>query len=213
MNWRRLKYTFSSTKGVLWMFYTLIYAIAGLSRPKGTASVSSALGTVYTTLGFTLWLSLESVQQISRVMHITITFTTALTLVVTIYLTAYVWTNDVVLADLNGVEVPGVVTKYALQRTCFINMLLLMAGSLITVVKKNLSNNRYLVLVSGNVLRREILEVESLSSDLDGDNDFIVDNNSLEKILCKYKRRSLISIISPSDLTENTLAFSEGVTI
>jgi hypothetical protein len=88
-----------------------------------------------------------------------------------------------------------------------------MAGSLVTVVKKNLTDNSYFVLVSGNVLRREILEVESLSSDLDGDNDFIVDNNSLEKILCKYKRRSLISIISPSDLTENTLAFSEGVTI
>jgi hypothetical protein len=26
MNWRRLKYTFSSTQGLLWMFYTLIFA-------------------------------------------------------------------------------------------------------------------------------------------------------------------------------------------
>jgi hypothetical protein len=161
VNWRRLKYTFSSTQGLLWMFYTLIYAMAGLSRPRGTDYVSSALGVVYVTLGFIAWLSLESVQQISRVMHMAITFIAALTLVVNIYLTAYVWKDDVVLADLNGVGVPGILTLYAIQRTCFINMLLLMAGSLVTVVKKNLSDNRYFIFISGNVLRREILEVDA----------------------------------------------------
>ena len=134
-------------------------------------------------------------------------------MILTIYFSAFVWRNDPVLADLNGVGVSGTLTRYAVLRTCLINLSLLMAGSLVGIVKKNLTDNSYFVLVSGNVLRREILEVESLSSDLDGDNDFIVDNNSLEKILCKYKRRSLISIISSSDLTENTLAFSEGVTI
>ena len=172
------------------MFYTLIYAIAGLSRPRGTASVSSALGIVYTTLGLIAWLSLEAVQQISRVMHMTITFITALTLVVTIYLTAYVWKDDVVLADLNGVGVPGTLTQFAIQRTCFINLSLLMAGSLVTVVKKNLQDNSYFVLFSGNVLRQEILEVESLSAVLDGNNDLIVEN-SLEHRVSRHSRLSV----------------------
>ena len=145
------------------MFYTLIYAIAGLSRPRGTASVSSALGTVYTTLGFTGWLSLESVQQISRLMHITITFTLAITLATVIYLTAYVWKDDVVLADLNGIGVPGILTLYAIQRTCFINLLLLMAGALSVSVTKSLPDGSHFVLVTGKVMRRQILEAKSLS--------------------------------------------------
>jgi hypothetical protein len=121
ISWRRLKYTFSSTQGLLWMFYTLMYALAGLSRPRGTASVSSALGAVYTFLGLASWLSLESVQQISRVMHMTITLFIALTLLVTIYLSAYVWKNDVMLTDLNGVGVLGTLSQFSAQRMCFIN--------------------------------------------------------------------------------------------
>ena len=135
------------------------------------------LGTVYATLGFLLWLSLESVQQISRVMHMAMTFITALTLVITIYLTAYVWKDDVMLADLNGVGVPGTLTQFAVQRTCFINLLFLMAGSLAVSVGKNLSDNRYFVLVTGNVMRRQILDAESLSDYPDGDNDLIVQNS------------------------------------
>ena len=177
VNWRRLKFAFSCTQGLLWMFYTLIYAIAGLSRPSGTASVSSALKVVYTTLGFTMWLSLESVQQISRVMHVTLTFFTALTLVVAIYLSAYVWKDDAVLADLNGVGVPGILTLYAIQRTCFINLLLLMAGALSISVNKSFADGSYFVLVTGNVMRRQILEVESLSDFPDGDNDLILHNS------------------------------------
>ena len=185
VNWCRLKYTFSRTQGLLWMFYTLIFAIAGLSRPRGTASVSSALGTVYTALGFIGWLSLESVQQISRVMHMAITFIAALTLVVNIYLTVYVWKDDVVLADLNGIRVPGILTVFAAQRMCFINLLLLMAGSLVTDVRMNLSDNRYFIIVEGNVLRREILEVESLSVDPDGHHD-LVGHNSLQRSLISH---------------------------
>jgi hypothetical protein len=126
------------------------------------------------------------VQQISRVMHITITFFTALTVVITIYLTAYVRKDDPVLADLNGVGVPGTLTQFSPQRTCFINLSLLMGGSLVTVVKKNLSDNSYFVLVEGNVLRREILEVESLSVDPDGHHD-LVGHNSLVRRLSHHQ--------------------------
>jgi hypothetical protein len=125
------------------------------------------------------------VQQISRVMHMTITFTIALTLVITIYLTAYVWKDDVVLADLNGVGVPGTLTRYAAMRTCFINLSLLMVGSLVTIVKKNLTDNSFFVFIGGNVLRREILEVESLSDGLDGHHD-LVGHNSLQRSLSRH---------------------------
>ena len=63
------------------------------------------------------------------------------------------------LADLNGVGVPGVVTRYAVQRTCLINLLLLMAGALKNSLKMNLSQNSYFVLVSGQVRRKQILEI------------------------------------------------------
>ena len=144
--------------------------------------MSSALGTVFMSLGLMGWLSVESVQQISRVMHMTITFITALTLFVTIYLSAYVWKDDVVLADLNGVGVSGTLTQFSAQRTCFINLSLLMAGSLVTAVKKNLSDNSYFIFISGNVLRREILEVESLSVDPDGHHDLVGHNSLVQRV-------------------------------
>merc|ERR1711865_1221901 len=95
------------------------------------------------------WLNFESVKTVSRITHLSITFSIVLTIALTAYLSAYVWQDDVVLADLNGVGVPGVVTRYAVQRTCLINLLLLMAGALKNSLKMNLSQNSYFVLVSG----------------------------------------------------------------
>jgi hypothetical protein len=177
VNWPRLKYTFSSTQGLLWMFYTLIYALAGLARPDPDTPISSVLATIYGALGFLLWISLESVCQISRVMHTSVTIFVALTMILTIYFSAFVWQNDPVLADLNGAGVSGTLTRYAAMRICLINLSLLMAGSLVMVVTKNLTNNSYFVLVEGNVTRRQILEVESLGDDPDGDDDMIVENS------------------------------------
>jgi hypothetical protein len=136
-------------------------------------------------LGMITWLSLESVQQISRAMHITITFTLAITLVTVIYLSAFIWQDDVVLADLNGVGVSGVLTRFALLRTCFINLLLLMAGALHISVTKSLPDGSYFLLVTGYVTRRQILEAESLVDDPDGDNDLIL-HNSLEHSLRRH---------------------------
>ena len=175
-----------STQGLLWMFYTLMYALAGLARPDPDTFVSSVLATIYGALGFLLWMSLESVCQISRVMHTSVTIFVALTMILTIYFSAYVWQNDPVLADLNGVGVPGTLTRYAAMRICLLNLLLLMAGSLVTVVMKNLSDNSYFVFISGNVLRREILEVESLSVDPDGHHD-LVGHNSLRHSLRRHQ--------------------------
>ena len=158
------------------MFYTLVFALAGLASPDVDSPVASVLGTVYTALVLIMWMSLESVNRISRLTHTPITFTIAVGIALGIYLSAFVWQDDTVLADLNGAAVAGVLTRFAIQRTCFINLLLLMAGSLWTSLKKNMSDNSYFVLVEGNVLRREILEVESLSADPEGDNDFIVGN-------------------------------------
>ena len=193
VSWPRLKYTFSSTQGLLWMFYTLMYALAGLARPDPDTFVSSVLATIYGALGFLLWMSLESVRQISRVMHTSVTIFVALTMILTIYFSAFVWQNDPVLADLNGVGVPGTLTRYAVKRTCLINLSLLMGVSLVTVVKKNLTDNSYFVLVSGNVLRWEILEVDSLSVDPDADNDLIVEN-SLRRSLSRHSAASLIAV-------------------
>jgi hypothetical protein len=164
VSWRRMHYTFTSTQGILWMFYTLIYTFAGLSRSREMISISNALGTVYTMLGFVVWLSFESVHEISRVMHVTITFTITVTLATVIYLSAYVWQgDDEVLADLNGVGKPGVLTWFSLLRTCFINLLLLMVGALSVSVTKSLPDGSCFVLLTGKKLRQELLEIDSLS--------------------------------------------------
>jgi hypothetical protein len=206
---RRMNYTLSSVEGSLWMFYTLVFALAGLASPDVDSPVASVLGTVYTALVLIMWMSLESVNRISRLTHTTITFTIAVGIALGIYLSAFVWQDDTVLADLNGAGVAGVLTRFTVFRTCFINMLLLMAGSLVTVVKKNLSDNSYFVLISGNVLRRDIMEVESLGADPDGDNDFIVDN-SLELQLRRHRRSVGVGPASASrvEMCVNTLNVS-----
>ena len=191
VSWPRLKYTFSSTQGIVWMFYTLIYALAGLARPDPDTPISSVLATIYGALGFLLWLSLESACRISRVMHTILTIFVALTMILTIYFSAFVWQNDPVLADLNGAGVSGTLTRYAAMRICLINLSLLMAGSLVTVVKKNLTDNSYFVLVSANVLRQEILEAESLSASLDGHHD-LVGYNSLQRRLTRHSTASFV---------------------
>jgi hypothetical protein len=118
-------------------------------------------------------------------MHMIMTFFTALTLVVTIYLTAYVWKDEVVLADLNGAGVPGTLTQFAAQRTCLINLLVLMAGALSVSLTKSLPDGSYFVLLTGNVMRRQILEAESLNDYPDGDDDLIVEN-SLENRVSRH---------------------------
>jgi hypothetical protein len=59
-----------------------------------------------------------------------------------VYLAAYVWTDDVVIADLNGAGVPGILTLYAVHRTCFMNLGILIGGALWTTLKKNMSENK-----------------------------------------------------------------------
>jgi hypothetical protein len=176
ISWRRWRYTFTSTEGCLWVFFSLVYTTAGLvAGSKSTTPLSTAMGTVYAACGFVGWLLFESVKKISRIMHITITFSIAITLAAVIYLSLYVWQDDVVLADLNGVNKAGVLTRYSLQRTCAINLLVVMAVSIKNVVKKNLSDNSYFVLVAGYVTRRQILEVETMSDDPDGGIDTVVE--------------------------------------
>jgi hypothetical protein len=158
------------------VFFSLVYTTAGLvAGSKSTTPLSTATGTVYAVCGFVGWLSFESVKKISRIMHITITFSIAITLAAVIYLSLYVWQDDVVLADLNGVNLAGVLTRYSLQRTCAINLLVVMAVSIKNVVKKNLSDNSYFVLVAGYVTRRQILEVETMSDAPDGGIDTVVE--------------------------------------
>jgi hypothetical protein len=119
--WRLWWYTFTSTEGCLWVFYTLMFVGAGFVRPRENEVVSDVLSMAYFLLGMLCWLSFESVKKISRTMHITITFSIAITLAAVIYLSLYVWQDDVVLVDLNGVNLEGVLTRYSLQRTCAIN--------------------------------------------------------------------------------------------
>ena len=52
-----------------------------------------------------------------------------------------------------------------------------MAGALSVSVTKSLPDGSYFVLLTGNVMRRQILEAESLGDFPDGDNDMIVQNS------------------------------------
>ena len=94
--WTRFKYTCTSVEGVIWIFYTCMFAWAGTAQPAADqavakASASTLLGTIYMTLGMLAWLNVESVKQISRIMHMTITFSIVLTITLTAYLSAYIW--------------------------------------------------------------------------------------------------------------------------
>jgi hypothetical protein len=163
ISWRRFKYTFTSVEGVLFVMYTLMYAVAGLAHDDADNSpIGRKLGTLYVSSGYLVWLSFESVKQISRILHVVITFSVASATVFGIYLTAFVWQDDSVLADLNGFGVAGTLTRYGIMRTCFGNLLFLMSGSIVMGVTTNWADNTHFVLVAGQVLRSEI--IESMSS-------------------------------------------------
>ena len=73
-----------------------MFAWAGAAQPAAEqdvakVSVSTLLGTIYTTLGMVAWLNFESVKTVSRIMHLSITFSIVLTIALTAYLSAYVW--------------------------------------------------------------------------------------------------------------------------
>jgi hypothetical protein len=167
----RWKYTLSSPKGLLWIIYTLLYCLSGMAQPSQENPVSSVVGNVYVSLGFLGWLSFDSAKRISRIMQVSITVAVALTLAFTIWMTTFVWQDDAVLADFNGAGVEGTLTRYSLHRTCFINLLLIMGGSIVTVLRKNRSDNVYFLVVEGLVGRQEIMKLVSLNFDLDGVND------------------------------------------
>jgi hypothetical protein len=97
----------------------------------------------------------------------------------------YAWTSDNVIADLNSQEKRGVLTRFHVFRTCFINLLFLMAGALWTSLKKNRLNADYFIFITGNVLRKDIVDVKSFDPDPEGDDDYIVDN-SLAKRLSRH---------------------------
>ena len=94
ISWRRLKYTFTSPQGLLWMFYVMLYLVVGMARPDPALPVSSAMATLYAALGFLTWFALESAKLVSRVMRFTLTFFFALTLALAAYMSAYVWVRD-----------------------------------------------------------------------------------------------------------------------
>jgi hypothetical protein len=57
-----------------------------------------------------------------------------------------------------------------------------MAGALSVSVNKSFADGSYFVLVTGNVMRRQILEAESLSDYPDGDDDLIVQNSPMSTV-------------------------------
>jgi hypothetical protein len=111
VSWKRLIYTLKSLEGRLWIFYVGVYAAAGLVAPDYSIPVSSRLGVLYAACGFMLWLFLESALRINRSVQATVTISMLVTIVMGIYCTTYVWTANAQLADLNGVGVPGSLTK------------------------------------------------------------------------------------------------------
>jgi hypothetical protein len=108
------------------------------------------------------------VQRISRSIRAILTIFAVLNVALGFYLTTYIWANDSVLADLNGVDVSGTVNKYETWRTCFVNLGLLMTGSLYTMVF-DWNEGKYMILVTGCVSRQAVLELDSLLELVVGD--------------------------------------------
>jgi hypothetical protein len=144
IEWVRFKYTFESTQGILWMIYAMCYGCAGLAGPDPKAPVNYPVGIIMTTFVLFFWLAFESVRSISRLMHTTITVMITITMLMGIYCSAFVWQDDVELADLNGPLTEGVLTRYDVQRTCLVNLVILMMSALKTSFEKNIfAGNKY----------------------------------------------------------------------
>jgi hypothetical protein len=137
-------------------------------------------------MGMVLWLSFDSAHRINRIMYTTITLWMVVTYLFSIYCYLLVWQNNAVLADLNGAGVPGTVTRFYIQQMCCINLLVLIGGSLFTLLKKNWSDNTYFHVCDGYVLRREIIEIMELGSRTEPDG--AADLNMHNTLECRLKR-------------------------
>jgi hypothetical protein len=174
ISWPRLYYTLTCPQGCLWVMFSCMYLVVGVANPAPETVTSSLLSVTYAFMGFMLWLCLESVKRISRQMRAIVTIFAALTCVSSAPLSAFVWSYDPILVDLNGVHTRGTLRKYSLWRTCFTNLGLLMAGSLYTMVF-DWEEGKYMVLVTGSVLRQKVLKLKSLMDPVVGDSEAEID--------------------------------------
>jgi hypothetical protein len=130
------------------------------------------------------------------------------TLALSIYLSAFVWLDDIVLVDLGK---NGTITKFHVWRTCFVNLLLLLTGSLVSFVKKNLSDNSYFQTMDGFVLRRDIMELESLHIDPDGRNDVNVNDSLKHRLSCHQQSVQMRQLSDPVEMTSNRICSNMAV--
>ena len=168
--WNRLQYLLRSSHAVTVFLYITCYFIVGMIFPELEAPVSSRLSVAFTTSGFLLWLVADAFPRLSRIARSALTIFTVFRCLYGIYLAVFVWKHDPEVTDLNGPLVAGTLTKLWLYRLCFTNLLLLMSGSLYTLVV-DWREGKFMTVVSGYVLREDVLAMESVTDLVGGDAD------------------------------------------
>lgn len=170
VSWLRLNYVFTSSKGVLLVFYLTCFLVVGFVVPDTRSPVSSRLSMCYVFLGYVMWYALDSAKRVSRTFRAVQDVCIILNMFVAIVFSLYVWSYDPSLGDLNGESVPGEVTKLQLWRICYWNLLVLLVGSL-RIACKDWQSGQLMHGVGGYVLRSDILRLESVwvSKEVQGD--------------------------------------------
>jgi hypothetical protein len=174
--WNRLRYLLRSSHAVTVLFYIVLFFIVGMSFPESEAPVSSQLAVAFTTSGFLLWL-LADAFRLSRMSRATLTLFVVLRCLVGICFSLFVTTDDPQVADLNGPEVAGTLTKLWLDRMCFLNLALLMSGSLYTL-KVDWLEGKLMTVAFGYVLREDVVAMQSVTDLVKGDSWKEFDHNS-----------------------------------
>jgi hypothetical protein len=168
LNRNRLNYLCRSSHAVTVFIYITLYFIVGMSFPETQAPVSSRLSVAFATSGFLLWLASDAFIRLSRVARACVTVFTVFRCVYGIYLAMFVWTYNPEVADLNGAETDGNITKLWLFTMCFFNLGLLMSGSVYTLVI-DWHEGKFMTVVSGYVLRADVLALASVHDLVAGD--------------------------------------------
>jgi len=175
-----MRYVTSSAPGMLVALWALVYLTVAFVALDPNSPVSGVLGSMYSMGLLFLFVAMEAVKRITRLMRCAVTLICIGLTAVGFYLSVYVWESesDIELADLNGPDISGTVTKFGVWRICSINLGMLMLTSLISMWATWTREEMHFLIVFGFVQRQHVLDLPSVFNrrSIVGDNDCIVDN-------------------------------------
>jgi hypothetical protein len=105
-----------------------------------------------------VWLATESAGQMTRLSRLALTVSFVLIMLATVYCSIFIWKDDVEILIYPLTPI----TKYQIWRLAFSNIIFLVGGSLYTTFIADWQEGKFMLVVCGYVMRKEVMALDSL---------------------------------------------------